>query len=336
MTELEDRLHADLPRLAELIAHGPDEDVPTVVSRRDRSRGRRRAIATAVAMCVLLGGVTVVVARSVTHEPAFSPRVGSSDVWRSLPPSPLGPRANVVTVWTGNDVLVWGGYRGNPTDFTLQSGAVYDPTTDSWRKIADKQSAHPGAVGVWAKDRLYVLAKNGGAQYDPRANAWHDIARLPGGMGGGFHAAAWTGTTLFGVLAEREAGTIAVALRQPARYLDHRKVAARVAPGCAERVHGVDRQGASRLTRHSFNMGLHTHNEHWHTRRESHAERHLNLDHLDRTHPRRRLHRGTRPPRCACGREHVAYDRRFTAHADRTTDRNRRRRQSRRVRSIRP
>jgi hypothetical protein len=213
MTELEDRLRAELPRLAELIVHRPDEELPTLVSRPERSRNHRRAIAIAVAICVLLGGVTTVVARSrQAHAPASSPRVVVRDQWRLLPPSPLGPRANVVAVWTGDDVLVWGGYRGNPTaPLALQSGAAYDPTTNSWRKVADNQWAHPGAVGVWAKDRLFILAKNGGAQYDPTSNAWHDIALLPGSTGGGFLAAAWSGTTLFGVLAEREVGTIAVA-----------------------------------------------------------------------------------------------------------------------------
>jgi N-acetylneuraminic acid mutarotase len=214
MTELEDRLRADLPRLGELIAQRPDEELPTPVSRRERPPGRRRAIATAIAICVLLGGVTAVAGTRSghTHAPASRPRVVIRDPWRSLPPSPLGPRANAVAVWTGDDVLVWGGYRGNPaTPLALQSGAAYHPTTKLWSKIADNQWAHPGAVGVWAEDRLYILAKNGGAKYNPTTNAWRDIARLPDGSGGGFRAAAWTGTTLFGVLAEREVGTIAVA-----------------------------------------------------------------------------------------------------------------------------
>ncbi len=213
MTELEERLRAELPRLADLIAHRPDEEPPTLVSRRERSRGHRRAIATAVAICVLLGGVTTFVLRSHhAHAPASSPQVVVRDQWRSLPPSPLGPRANVVAVWTGDDVLVWGGYRGDAAaPLALQSGAVYNPTTNSWKRIADNQWAHPGAVGVWADDRLFILAKNGGALYDPAHNAWHDIALLPNDTGGGFLAAAWSGTTLFGVVAERESGMIAVA-----------------------------------------------------------------------------------------------------------------------------
>jgi len=213
MTELEERLRDDLPRLAQLIADRGEAELPTPVRPRERSRGHRGALATVVAICVLLGGVTTLVVRNRhPHARASSPRVVVRDQWRSLPPSPLGPRANAVAVWTGDNVLVWGGYRGNPSaPLALQSGAAYDPTTNSWRKIADNQWAHPGAIGVWAKDRLYVLAKNGGAQYDPATNAWRDIARLPNAVGGGFLAANWSGSTLFGVLTGNGVGTIAVA-----------------------------------------------------------------------------------------------------------------------------
>jgi hypothetical protein len=212
MTEVEDRLRADLPRLAEMIASGPEEDLPAVASRPERPRGSRRLLAAAVAMIVIAGGVTAVVSgRRRTHTPAPSARIVVRDRWRALPPSPLGPRANVVAVWTGHQVLAWGGYRGNATEpLALQSGAAYDPATNTWRKIADNQWAHPGAIGVWAKDRLFILAKNGGAQYVLATNSWHDIAMLPQTDGGGFLAGAWSGTTLLGVVAP-SATTIAVA-----------------------------------------------------------------------------------------------------------------------------
>ena len=139
-------------------------------------------------------------------------------------------------MWTGHDVLVWGGYRGNATaPLALQSGAAYNPGTNSWRKIAANQWAHPGAHGVWAKDRLFVLAKNGGAQYDPATNAWHDIASLPDGTEGGFLAASWSGTTLFGVLAEGRVGVIAVAC------FDERRDAWTIGRSVHASAHAIDR-----------------------------------------------------------------------------------------------
>ena len=147
----------------------------------------------------------------VDTPPAVSGPVVADGGWRALPPSPLGPRAHTVTVWTGTEVLVWGGYRGNPTGpLALQSGAVYNPTTDTWRSIADNRWAHPGAIGVWAGDRMVVLGKNSGAEYDPATDGWRDLPVLPGDAAG-FLGAAWSGNALLALTGGREPGTITVA-----------------------------------------------------------------------------------------------------------------------------
>src|SRR5262249_19575645 len=91
-------------------------------------------------------------------------------------------------------------YEGDPkAPLAFQSGAAYDPATNDWHKIADNQWAHPGAIGVWGGDRMYVLAKNGGAYYLPATNEWHDLPRIDGGTYARFVGTASSGPTLYGL-----------------------------------------------------------------------------------------------------------------------------------------
>jgi hypothetical protein len=44
--------------------------------------------------------------------------------WQSLPPGPLGGRVHHTAVWTGQEMLVWGGIAG---DAALADGAAFRP-----------------------------------------------------------------------------------------------------------------------------------------------------------------------------------------------------------------
>ena len=208
--DFEERLRADLSRLADLIEREPAAATLEAESPRRRVS---RLIALGAAVCVVLAVVAVVAVTTRAHHPTVSvstPTSGPASTWHALPASGLGPRGNAVVAWTGREVLIWGGYRGDPNSpLAFQDGAAYNPATGGWHAIADNQWAHPGAVGVWADDRLYVLAKNGGAVYSPATNTWHDIARLPDSSGG-FIGGTWSGTTLYGVVTGRT-GTIQIA-----------------------------------------------------------------------------------------------------------------------------
>jgi hypothetical protein len=199
-TELEERLRADLPQLAELIER---EAAPDVVALAPKRRSRR-VLAAGVAACVALAAIIVgVTVRGGSHEhvSTTTPSIDTiPSTWRALPQSPLEPRGNPVVAWTGSEVLVWGGYQGDPNvPFAFQSGAAYNPATNTWRKIADNQWAHPGAIGASGGDRLYVLAKNSGAYYLPATNQWHDLPRIDAGTYAGFVGIATSGTTLYGI-----------------------------------------------------------------------------------------------------------------------------------------
>ena len=135
--------------------------------------------------------------------------VASGATATTLPPSPLGPRAGVAALWTGSEVLVWGGYRGSGIPLALQTGAAYDPATGSWRSIADNAWAHPGALATWAGDRMVVLAKNGGAEYTPATDTWRDLPLLPDGVDGSFRGVVWTGDDVLGLVRGSQSVSVA-------------------------------------------------------------------------------------------------------------------------------
>jgi hypothetical protein len=108
--------------------------------------------------------------------------------WTSLPPAPISPRAEASAVWTGEEVIVWGG-RSESGYFS--DGAAYNPSTDSWRSISPNNWAGPGSLSVWTGKQMVVLAKTGGAVYDPSADAWTDLPNLDDGETWGFRSVAY-------------------------------------------------------------------------------------------------------------------------------------------------
>jgi hypothetical protein len=65
----------------------------------------------------------------------------ATDTWRMLAPSPLEARERHTAVWTGAEMVVWGGTHHHHGVGGLLDGARYDPETDTWRPMAD---APPG------------------------------------------------------------------------------------------------------------------------------------------------------------------------------------------------
>jgi hypothetical protein len=117
--------------------------------------------------------------------------------WRSIPPAPGPGRAMQAAVWTGNEVLVWGGRTptGGGGD-----GAAYEPTSRRWRALAPSPLAgRENAVVAWTGSELFVWggneswkARSDGAAYDPGSNTWRRLPRAPI-AGRWASAVAWTG-----------------------------------------------------------------------------------------------------------------------------------------------
>jgi hypothetical protein len=192
--DLETRLQADLPRLAAMLTEAPRIEP---VSTERVVPPRRRLLVAVLVACVVVGATLVVISVAARHDnspSASSTATPEPFAWETLPRSPLGSRDSVNPVWTGSEVLVWGGYRGG---LLLQDGAAYNPATRTWRSLAPNQRASPSTVSTWMGDRFVVLDRNGGATYDPSTDTWRDLPRL---LDGSFVGVAWTGTELLGVM----------------------------------------------------------------------------------------------------------------------------------------
>ncbi len=205
--DLEARLRTGLPRLANMLLEGPRAatvaETPGAfgVARGVRPFVRPLAVA-AVTIAVAVGAVGLVLSlRSDTATRNRSSDVAGAVGPVKLPPAPLSARSAPVLAWTGRSLMVWGGYRGEPTGVpeALLDGAEY-PAAGTWTPIRPNQWGHPGAVGVWAGDRLVVLAKNGGAEYDAvGARAWRLLPELVPSAGS-FVAVAESGGTVYGLV----------------------------------------------------------------------------------------------------------------------------------------
>lgn len=104
--------------------------------------------------------------------------------WQALPTEGApSPRRLHVAVWTGKEMLVWGGMVDGAGNGTA-SGAAYDPKSDTWRPLSEKgaPSARHSPQAVWTGKQLLVwggfqkggYAKDGGA-YDPATDSWTPI-----------------------------------------------------------------------------------------------------------------------------------------------------------------
>ena len=117
--------------------------------------------------------------------------------------TPTSTGANVPTgrdrhtaVWTGSEMIVWGGTNSGGAS-TFDTGGRYDPAADSWKptstaNVPEKRIDH---VSVWTgSEMIGSNFFNTGGRYSPATDAWR-----PTGTGAGvpspreFLDAVWTG-----------------------------------------------------------------------------------------------------------------------------------------------
>ena len=90
---------------------------------------------------------------------------------------PLG-RSDQTAVWTGREMIVWGGYATHETN----TGGRYNPDTDTWAATTTGDrvpAARHDAAGVWTGAEMIVFGGSAqsavfktGGRYDPTTDAW--------------------------------------------------------------------------------------------------------------------------------------------------------------------
>src|SRR5947207_1043152 len=82
------------------------------------------------------------------------------------------PRVEHRAVWTGNEMIVWGGFK----DFTLNTGGRYNPATDSWTAttVSIAPVGRENFTATWTGTEMVVWAGQGnpsqlqsGGRYNP-------------------------------------------------------------------------------------------------------------------------------------------------------------------------
>lgn len=135
-------------------------------------------------------------------------RLGSThlgDAWRSLAPTPQAPgsRTGHTTLWTGQEMILWGGRDAASED--LNTGGRYDPANDVWRPTSRRGAPTPRLghtatwtgreMIVWGGDAQPLGALRDGARYNPSTDTWTPMPPPPGVnfSGRSRHVAVWTG-----------------------------------------------------------------------------------------------------------------------------------------------
>jgi hypothetical protein len=119
--------------------------------------------------------------------------------WHRLSPAPLSARAGHSAVWTGAELIVWGGRDHG-------DGAAFDPVEGTWRVLARSPlSPRSRHVAVWTGVEMLVWGGEAGggqypladgAAYDPERNVWRTLPASPLEAGRFGHSAVWTGTEM--------------------------------------------------------------------------------------------------------------------------------------------
>jgi len=219
-TELEQRLR-DVLREDAARAHLVNPDRPAdphtrlvAVAQQSASLPRRLVAVAAAIVLVALAGVAVILNRGGTSE-----EPSSSDptrVFTEIPPgstvdlgtAPIAERAVPALVWTGTEMIVWGGMDRRGA--TLADGAAFDLATGTWRVIAPApivgrewpQLAWTGTeMIIWGGaysdgaivDGAYVrTGLTDGAAYNPATNTWRLLPPAPVDSTV-YGSAVWTG-----------------------------------------------------------------------------------------------------------------------------------------------
>jgi N-acetylneuraminic acid mutarotase len=101
-------------------------------------------------------------------------------------------------VWTGSEMIVWGGYSSN-------TGGRYNPSTDSWTatSLINAPTARGFHTAVWTGSEMIVWGGydgtnnlNTGGRYNPSTDSWIATTTNNAPSARYYHTAVWTGSEM--------------------------------------------------------------------------------------------------------------------------------------------
>ena len=107
-------------------------------------------------------------------------------------------RTGHTAIWTGNEMIVWGGTPDGV--FALSDGASYNPATDTWLPIASAPIARSGHEAIWTGTEMIVwggkVSDSSAAAYNPAHDTWRFITTTGAPSGRTGQTAVWTGSEM--------------------------------------------------------------------------------------------------------------------------------------------
>jgi hypothetical protein len=111
---------------------------------------------------------------------------GAGDA-EELPAPPLEVRGDAALVWTGTELVVWGGdveaaNMGLPgEDRSFNDGAAYDPAARSWRTMSPGplRVGTSTPVGAMTDEGVVLVRATATALWNPVTDTWRELERAP-------------------------------------------------------------------------------------------------------------------------------------------------------------
>ena len=127
----------------------------------------------------------------------------STNTWISMTTSNAPePRTHHTAVWTGTEMIVWG---GNVEDHSLNTGGRYNPTTNTWTRTSMSNVPHYRAhhTAIWTGTEMIIWGGtdgytvfNTGGRYNPSTNTWVSTTTVNAPQIRYLHTAIWTGSRM--------------------------------------------------------------------------------------------------------------------------------------------
>jgi N-acetylneuraminic acid mutarotase len=187
--------------------YNPNADswTPTSTTNVPDRRARHTAVWTGSEMIVWGGAVNSFPYYSNTGG-RYNP---TTDSWTatSIVSAPEARDGHTV-VWTGTEMIVWGGISYDGNYHYLNTGGRYNPTTDSWTPTSNTNAPASRAdhTAVWSGSEMIVWGGgfydgsnhylNTGARYNPSTNGWTPTSTTNAPDGRDSHTSVWTGSEM--------------------------------------------------------------------------------------------------------------------------------------------
>ncbi len=182
--------------------YDPVADTWTPTSGFSAPRGRTNPV-------VVWTGTEMLIWGGTDEDYDFHPHEGgryspATDTWLQTGPlfssPPPGVKYNKV-VWTGSEMISWGGYDDQYWDY-VNTGSIYNPAMDTWRptSLTDAPAGREGHTAIWTGTHMIVWGgwidsgrTDTGGMYDPALDTWFPTALTNAPSPRTGHTAVWTG-----------------------------------------------------------------------------------------------------------------------------------------------